>query len=84
MERVATKEENERESERELCIMEIFLKTRRRVTVDDEQGLAALVHVGQIACENPEKLLEENRTDSRGGKGNCQSNCPRHGTRQLR
>jgi hypothetical protein len=32
------------------------------VTVDDEQGLATLVHVGQIytACENPEKLLEEN------------------------
>lgn len=62
--------------------MEIFLKFR--VTVDDEQGLAALVHVGQIACENPEKLLEENRSDGNEGKGNCQSNCPRHGTRQLR
>jgi len=33
---------------------------------------------------NPEKLLEENWSKGKRGMESCQSNCPWHGTRQLR
>ena len=45
--------------------MEIFLKLR--VTVDDEQGLATLVHVGQIACETRKSCWKKTDPKAKGG-----------------